>query len=244
MNSIKVKEHIVRWLYDYVKTSGVKGMVIGISGGIDSAVVSTLCAETGLPTLCIELPIHQAENQVQRAKKHIQFLKDKYPNVSDLTINLTSVFDEFVKQIPEAENNALALANTRARFRMSTLYYFAGLQGFIVVGTGNKIEDFGVGFFTKYGDGGVDISPIADLMKSEVYQLAQILNISLDIQDQLGATYDELEWAMLATEQGKKPIDYEGREKQVIAIYQRLNKINQHKMTPIPICIIPTELKN
>ena len=181
MNSIKVKEHIVRWLYDYVKTSGVKGMVIGISGGIDSAVVSTLCAETGLPTLCIELPIHQAENQVQRAKKHIQFLKDKYPNVSDLTINLTSVFDEFVKQIPEAENNALALANARARFRMSTLYYFAGLQGFIVVGTGNKIEDFGVGFFTKYGDGGVDISPIADLMKSEVYQLAQILNISLDI---------------------------------------------------------------
>ena len=260
MNSIKVKEHIVRWLYDYVKTSGVKGMVIGISGGIDSAVVSTLCAETGLPTLCIELPIHQAENQVQRAKKHIQFLKDKYPNVSNLSINLTSVFDEFVKQIPEAENNALALANTRARFRMSTLYYFAGLQGLIVVGTGNKIEDFGVGFFTKYGDGGVDISPIADLMKSEVYQLAQILNISLDIQkakptdglfgddrsdeDQLGATYDELEWAMLATEQGKKPIDYEGREKQVIAIYQRLNKINQHKMTPIPICIIPTELKN
>ncbi|MDO4879853.1 MAG: NAD(+) synthase [Capnocytophaga sp.] len=259
MNIEKVKEHIVHWISDYVKKSGVKGMVIGISGGIDSAVVSTLCAETGLPTLCIEMPIHQAENQVQRAKKHIQFLKEKYPNVSDLSINLTSVFEEFKKQIPDTENNALALANTRARLRMTTLYYFAGLQGLIVVGTGNKIEDFGVGFFTKYGDGGVDISPIADLMKSEVYQLAQILNVSSEIQkakptdglfgddrsdeDQLGATYDELEWAMLATEQGKTPENYEGREKEIITIYQRLNRINQHKMQPIPICIIPSELK-
>lgn len=255
----KVKNHIVAWLKNYAEITHVKGFVIGISGGVDSAVVSTLCAETTLPTLCIELPIHQAQNQVDRAKNHIAFLEKKYTNVSSLCIDLTSVFDQFTKQIPPHNDNQLALANTRARLRMTTLYYFAGLQGFIVVGTGNKIEDFGVGFFTKYGDGGVDISPIADLMKSEVYELAEVLGISVDIrkakptdglfgddrsdEDQLGATYDEFEWAMLETEKGNNPEDYSDRKKEVLTIYQRLNKINQHKMIPIPICKIPSELK-
>lgn len=259
MNAEKVKNHIVNWLKNYAENTGIKGFVIGISGGIDSAVVSTLCAETSLPTLCIELPIHQAESQVSRAKNHILFLKEKYSNVSDICIELTSVFDEFVQQIPKTKNNDLALANTRARLRMTTLYYFAGLQGLIVVGTGNKIEDFGVGFFTKYGDGGVDISPIADLMKSEVYQLAEFLHISQDIrkakptdglfgdnrsdEDQLGATYDELEWAMLQNEKGKIPTEFSGRKQEVLAIYQRLNKANQHKMKPIPICLIPENVK-
>ena len=148
----------------------------------------------------------------------------------------------------------MALANTRARLRMTTLYYFAGLEGYIVVGTGNKIEDFGVGFFTKYGDGGVDISPIADLMKSEVYKLGEYLHIPKSIlkanpsdglfgddrsdEDQLKATYDELEWAMLQTEQGKKAEKFRGREREVFEIYTRLNRANQHKMQPIPYCKI------
>lgn len=260
MNTEKVSAHIISWLKKYAENTGIQGFVIGISGGVDSAVVSTLCAETKLPTLCLQMPIHQAKNQVDRAEKHIAFLKENYPNVTDLCIDLTAVFEAFVSQVPMVEKRDLALANTRARLRMTTLYCFAGLEGKIVVGTGNKIEDFGVGFFTKYGDGGVDISPIADLMKSEVYELAQHLGINEDIrrakptdglfgddrsdEDQLGASYDELEWAMLQSDHfGKKPTDFKGRQKEVLAIYQRLNKANQHKMNPIPICEIPKELR-
>ncbi|CEN34357.1 NAD(+) synthase [Capnocytophaga cynodegmi] len=256
MNAEKVVKHIVKWLKDYAENAGVKGLVIGISGGVDSAVVSTLCAETGLPTLCLELPIHQAESHVSRAKQHIDFLKKNYTNVSSLEVDLTPVFDQFVAQIPPTDKSSyeMALANTRARLRMTTLYYFAGLEGYIVVGTGNKIEDFGVGFFTKYGDGGVDVSPIADLMKSEVYLLGKYLNIPKSIlqakpsdglfgddrsdEDQLKASYDELEWAMLQDEKGKTADDFSGREKEVFQIYKRLNKSNQHKMNPIPICKI------
>ncbi|MFK8302348.1 NAD(+) synthase [Capnocytophaga stomatis] len=256
MNAEKVSKHIVQWLQNYVESSRVKGLVIGISGGVDSAVVSTLCAKTGLPTLCLELPIHQAESHVSRAKEHIDFLKKNYTNVSSLEVDLTPVFDQFVSQIPETDKPTyeMALANTRARLRMTTLYYFAGLEGYIVVGTGNKIEDFGVGFFTKYGDGGVDVSPIADLMKSEVYLLGKYLKIPESIlnakpsdglfgddrsdEDQLKASYDELEWAMLQDEKGKQADDFSGREKEVFQIYKRLNKINQHKMNPIPICKI------
>ncbi|MFJ1473426.1 NAD(+) synthase [Capnocytophaga cynodegmi] len=256
MNAEKVAKHIVKWLKDYAENAGVKGLVIGISGGVDSAVVSTLCAETGLPTLCLELPIHQAESHVSRAKQHIDFLKKNYTNVSSLEVDLTPVFDQFVTQIPPTDKSSyeMALANTRARLRMTTLYYFAGLEGYIVVGTGNKIEDFGVGFFTKYGDGGVDVSPIADLMKSEVYLLGKYLNIPKSIlqakpsdglfgddrsdEDQLKASYDELEWAMLQDEKGKTADDFSGREKEVFQIYKRLNKSNQHKMNPIPICKI------
>ncbi|GIM50034.1 NAD(+) synthase [Capnocytophaga stomatis] len=256
MNAEKVSKHIVQWLQNYVESSRVKGLVIGISGGVDSAVVSTLCAKTGLPTLCLELPIYQAESHVSRAKEHIDFLKKNYTNVSSLEVDLTPVFDQFVSKIPETDKPTyeMALANTRARLRMTTLYYFAGLEGYIVVGTGNKIEDFGVGFFTKYGDGGVDVSPIADLMKSEVYLLGKYLKIPESIlnakpsdglfgddrsdEDQLKASYDELEWAMLQDEKGKQADDFSGREKEVFQIYKRLNKINQHKMNPIPICKI------
>ena len=247
---------ITEWLKNYAEKAGVKGLVIGISGGVDSAVVSTLCARTGLPTLCLEMPIHQAESHVSRAEEHIAFLKDRYTNVSSIRVDLTPVFDQFVVQVPLTDKNTyeMALANTRARLRMTTLYYFAGLEGYIVVGTGNKIEDFGVGFFTKYGDGGVDVSPIADLMKSEVYKLGEYLGIPKSIlkakpsdglfgddrsdEDQLKATYDELEWAMLQTEQGKKADDFSGREREVFEIYTRLNRANQHKMQPIPICKI------
>lgn len=258
----KINQHIVKWLLDYANNAKVKGFVVGISGGIDSALTSTLCAQTGLPTLCIEMPIHQAESHVNRAYEHIDQLKKRFSNVFNERADLTPVFETFKNQVPASENEAvlnLSLANTRARLRMTTLYYFAGLHGFLVAGTGNKVEDFGVGFFTKYGDGGVDVSPIADLVKSEVRLLAEFLKVPESIlkakptdglfgddrsdEDQIGANYDELEWAMNQIENGKTLEDFSGREAEVFKIYKRLNTINQHKMIPIPICSIPKDLK-
>lgn len=262
MNTAKVAKHITQWLKEYAEKAKVNGFVIGISGGIDSAVTSTLCAKTGLQTLCVELPIHQAKSQVNRANEHISFLKKQYNNVNEVEVDLTSTFEDFKTVVPKVDASPkvdLSLANTRARLRMTTLYYFAGLHGLLVAGTGNKIEDFGVGFFTKYGDGGVDLSPIADLVKSEVYELATYLGVPNSIQkaqptdglfgdsrtdeDQLGASYDELEWAMQMQTKGKTINDFSGREQEVYRIYTRLNRINQHKMIPIPICKIPNELK-
>ena len=255
--SQRIKEQIVKWLLDYATNAKVKGFVIGISGGIDSALTSTLCAMTGLPTLCIEMPIHQAESHVDRANEHIDQLKKRFPNVANDRTDLTPVFEMFKKQVPTSKNEAalnLTLANTRARLRMTTLYYFAGLHGYLVAGTGNKVEDFGVGFYTKYGDGGVDISPIADLMKSEVRLLAKHVDVPESIvkakptdglfgddrsdEDQLGASYDELEWAMLEKEKGKHLDEFTGRKAEVFKIFSRLNTINQHKMQPIPVCEI------
>ncbi|MVX36428.1 NAD(+) synthase [Myroides sp. LoEW2-1] len=257
-----VTNHIVMWLKEYATQAKVNGYVIGISGGIDSAVTSTLCAMTGLPLLCVEMPIHQEVSQVTRAKEHISFLKAKFNNVQSVEADLTDTFESLIKAVPSSQSEYLlnlTLANTRARIRMTTLYYFAGINRSLVAGTGNKVEDFGVGFFTKYGDGGVDLSPIADLMKSEVRQIGEYLQIPSSIiiakptdglfgddrsdEDQLGASYDELEIAMLAHEQGAKTDDFTGREKEVFEIYSRLNRINQHKINPIPICIIPTSLK-
>lgn len=262
MQTEKIINHIVNWLSDYLINSGQKGFVLGISGGIDSAVVSTLCAKTGYPVLCMELPIHQAENQVTRALNHINWLKSNFEKVEGKSVNLTTVYDEFVSVAEKSDNEYaynLSLANTRARLRMTTLYYYAGLYGYIVAGTGNKVEDFGVGFFTKYGDGGVDISPIADLMKSEVYKIAEFLGINYEIQkaaptdglfgdnrtdeDQLGATYDELEWAMKAAERGQISKDFSEREREVMEIYEKRHRANLHKMVPIPICEIPEEWK-
>jgi len=162
MQTEKVIDYIVNWLKDYATNAKIQGFVVGISGGIDSAVTSSLCAKTGLNVLCVEMPIHQAESQVTRAQEHITQLKSKFSNVSDTRVNLTPVFEEFKNSVPKSDSEALlhlSLANTRARLRMSTLYYLAGLNGYLVAGTGNKVEDFGVGFYTKYGDGGVDISP-------------------------------------------------------------------------------------
>jgi len=257
-----INTHIVTWLHNYAENAGVKGFVVGISGGIDSALTSTLCAQTGLPTLCVEMPIHQAESHVSRAKEHIKNLEKKFPNVTSAHADLTPIFEAFKKQVPETENQHildLTLANTRARLRMTTLYYFAGLHSALVAGTGNKVEDFGVGFFTKYGDGGVDISPIADLLKSEVRALAKHLGVTESIitakptdglfgddrsdEDQIGASYDELEWAMEQLENGKNHDNFTGRQKEVFEIYKRLNTINQHKMNEIPVCKIPHNLK-
>lgn len=165
MQTEKVIDHIVNWLKEYATNANIEGFVIGVSGGIDSAVTSSLCAKTGLKTLCVEMPIHQAQSQVTRAQEHIAQLKERFPNVSDMRVDLTPVFEEFKSVVPKTAPSAqldLSLANTRARLRMSTLYYFAGLYKYLVAGTGNKVEDFGVGFYTKYGDGGVDLSPIAN----------------------------------------------------------------------------------
>lgn len=239
----KIIQHIVDWLNAYLAQSHQKGFVVGISGGIDSAVTSTLCALTQKPVLCLEMPIHQDPSQVSRAQQHIEWLTKKYPNVEGKTISLTSVFDTFQNQLPpteKADQHLLSLANTRARLRMSTLYYFAALEHYLVAGTGNKVEDFGVGFYTKYGDGGVDIAPIADCSKTEVWELATYLGISKDIIDaeptdglwddgrtdvnQLGMTYQELEAAMSS----KKDKNYEK--------YMQIRKKNLHKMEPIPVC--------
>ena len=262
MNTAAVKNHIVNWLRDYATKSGMNGFVIGVSGGIDSAVTSTLCAETGLEVLCLEMPIHQAPNQVSRALNHVKWLQASYPNVRMTQVNLTPVFDTLIAGLPPVENEEerfMSLANTRARLRMTSLYYFAALEKLLVAGTGNKVEDFGVGFFTKYGDGGVDLSPIADLVKTEVYELGELLGINREImeaaptdglwgddrtdEDQIGASYPELEWAMEQTENGKNATDFEGRKKEVFEIYTRLNRANQHKMVPIPVCSIPLSLK-
>jgi NAD+ synthase len=263
MQTQKVIDHIVNWLKDYAINAKVNGFIIGVSGGIDSAVVSTLAAKTGLKTLVLEMPIRQKADQVDRAQDHIDFLKANFPNVEGFTVDLTPVFESFETTVNDYKEGAwsknLSLANTRSRFRMVTLYYYGQLNGLLVTGTGNKVEDFGVGFYTKYGDGGVDISPIADLYKTQVYEIAKELNILESIQkavptdglwdadksdeDQMGATYPELEWAMDQQSAGKTEADFEGREKEVMEIYLKFNKATQHKMNPIPVCEIPVELK-
>lgn len=262
MQTEKVIDHIVNWLRDYANNANVNGFVIGVSGGIDSALTSTLCAKTDLDLLCVEMPIHQAPSQVTRAMNHIAWLQSNFTNVKKVEVNLTPVFDNLIAVLPKVENEEsrfMSLANTRARLRMTTLYYFAALHKYLVAGTGNKVEDFGVGFYTKYGDGGVDLSPIADLLKSEVYELAKHLGVNNEIiiaaptdglwgddrtdEDQIGASYPELEWAMQMADKGKKASDFEGRKKEVFEIYSRFNAANKHKMIPIPICEIPKNLK-
>jgi NAD+ synthase len=267
LNYNAIGEGISEWLKAYAEKSGQKGFILGVSGGIDSGVVSTLCARTGLPLLILELPIHQGQGEVDRAKSHIQWLKDNFPNVTSKEIDLTEAYDVLygayadkskgVFGMISAESFDFSMANTRSRLRMTTLYQYAGMNGLLVAGTGNKVEDFGIGFYTKYGDGGVDVSPIADLMKSEVYALGAELGINEDIltaaptdglhtdgrtdEDQIGATYDELEWAMITSEWIKQ--DFDGvikkelseRQKEVLEIYSKFHNSNKHKMDAIPV---------
>lgn len=259
MQAQAIIKHINQWMQNYAKTAKSKGFVVGVSGGIDSAVTSTLAAETGLPVLCVEMPIHQADDQVSRAQEHINWLKKNYSNVSSVDVELTNIFDNFIDAVHAVENSKKSLrslVNTRARLRMTTLYYFAQLNNYLVAGTGNKVEDFGIGFYTKYGDGGVDLSPIADLMKTEVFALGKELDVCQSIldapptdglwnddrtdEDQIGATYPELEWAM--TFEGEENNLYD-RQKEVLTIYRSFHQANQHKMIPIPVCEIPKELK-
>ena len=242
----KVANHITEWLTNYLEETGMNGFVVGISGGIDSAVTSTLCAKTGKSVLCLEMPIKQESSQVNRAQDHIKWLKANFKNVKSFRLPLDSVFESFTEIIPTAEDKEaqfLSLANTRARLRMTSLYYFAALHHCLVAGTGNKVEDFGVGFYTKYGDGGVDISPIADCNKTEVWEIGKSLNILKEIieaaptdglwddgrtdEGQLGLKYEELEEAM-------NNVNSINRQK-----YEKIRKMNLHKMEPIPVCKIP-----
>ena len=273
LNYSETQQKITNWLKNYATDSKMNGYIIGVSGGIDSAVCSTLCAQTGLPLIVIRMSIHQAQDQADRGAKHIEWLKTKYQNVSSLDIDLTSVYD---KQIDSIENSGgfdniseeqifLTSANTRSRLRMVTLYGVGGAHKLLVCGTGNKVEDYGIGFFTKFGDGGVDVSPIGDLMKSEVYELGKELGIIQEIldarptdglwdddrtdEDQLEATYDELEWAMKFYESCPKECNdtfFHGfeskffeplsdRQKIVLRIYWKRHTANTHKMNMPPI---------
>lgn len=258
MKHREVIEHIKDWLKHYSDQSHTNGFVVGISGGIDSAVTSTLCALTGKKVVALNMPIRQFQNEFNRSAEHIAWLKTNFPNVESQTVELTGVLEAYEKALPIVTQDFLSMANTRARIRMSTLYAFATNQKLLVAGTGNKVEDFGVGFFTKYGDGGVDLSPIADLYKSEVYALAKELGVVSSIlnaaptdglfedgrsdEDQIGATYYELEWAMEYIEQ-KIDAPLTDRQKLVMKIYQQRNLVNQHKMQAIPVCLIPKNLK-
>jgi NAD+ synthase len=264
MKTAAVIDHISQWLKTYCETNRQKGFVVGVSGGIDSAVTSALCARTGLHTLCVEMPIHQAQSHVTRALEHVARLQATHSNVILERIDLTPTFDTLERALPDSANEAahqLALANTRARLRMTTLYYLAGIHGYLVAGTGNKVEDFGVGFFTKYGDGGVDLSPIADLTKTEVYAVAKELGIVQSImqasptdglfgdsrtdEDQIGASYPELEWAMDLRERKMDvdQLDLSQRQRAVLAIFDKRHAANRHKMDPIPVCLIPAALR-
>ena len=259
----------------YALQARAKGFVVGVSGGIDSAVTSALAAQTGLAVHLLEMPIYQPESHVTRAWEHMDHLAEKHANVFKRRVDLSPVYEAHVKalDLDDSDSQFLALANTRARLRMATLYAEAQNHGLLVAGTGNKVEDFGVGFYTKYGDGGVDLSPIADLMKTEVYALGAYLGVSKSIlkarptdglwsddrsdEDQLGATYPELEWAMDFAEtigwDPSTPYEADGRflagrgltvrQGEIFQIYARFHRANRHKMRPIPVCVVPKALK-
>ena len=238
---MELGERISNWILDYSNQSKLDSLVVGVSGGIDSALVSTLCAMTGKRTILLSLPIYQNSSHLSRAEKHIKNLKSRYKNIESYEFDLSDVLEKFLVKF---ENKSeLSEANTRSRIRMITLYHIASLNNGLVVGTGNKVEDFGVGFYTKYGDGGVDISPIADCNKSEVWEMGKELGILNEIieaaptdglwddgrtdEGQLGFKYHELEEAM------------ENSNSKFRSEYEKIRKQNLHKMEPIPVCKIP-----
>ncbi len=244
METKKKIDFIKNWIKEYVNSMPVKAksLVIGISGGIDSSVSSTLCALTGMKTIVLSMPIKQKNEQHDLSLKHQAWLKQNFKNVNGYTIELDNLFGAFKTSLSKFDNDH-GMANSRARLRMTTLYQVAAANQGIVVGTGNKVEDFGVGFYTKYGDGGVDISPIADCNKSEIWELGRELKILQEIieapptdglwddgrtdEGQLGLSYKELEEAMINENSSN-------RDK-----YLKIRKANLHKMDPIPVCKIP-----
>ena len=239
MNYKQLELDIVGWLKDYYWMNSIKAFVVGVSGGIDSAVVSTLCARTGLPTYVLTMPLHSKEDNTILSDAHAYQLVEKYSNVTLVNVDLSETYDKLMLHVDDTfTGNELANANTKSRLRMVSLYQVAGSVGGIVVGTGNKVEDYGVGFFTKYGDGGVDIAPIADLYKTQVWGFGEYLGVDDRIVDaiptdglwedgrtdegQLGASYEDLEEAM------------EYRRGPALDILDEYNRKNKHKMEPIP----------
>jgi NAD+ synthase len=248
--SIKIQD----WIKSYVYENGISTLVVGVSGGIDSAVVSTLCAETGIPTIVVGLPINSSPENTKLSDLQISLLSAKYDKVEGNYIDLSPVFESFKyqKAFDKRFNSELGFANTKSRLRMVSLYQIAASSGGIVIGTGNKVEDFGVGFYTKYGDGGVDISPIADLYKSEVRELGKLLGVPQEIinaeptdglwednrvdETQIGSTYDELEWAMeYGMNKWSEQLELTEKEKTILTTYANFNTKNKHKMVSIPI---------
>ena len=246
MNYQKKIDYISKWIKEYATSLSFQpvSLVIGVSGGIDSAVTSTLCAKTGFKTIAISMPIKQNLNQHDLSLKHLDWLKNNFDNVETKIIELDNVFASFENTMKDF-NNSLAFANSRSRLRMVTLYQIAQANKGIVVGTGNKVEDFGVGFYTKYGDGGVDISPIADCKKTDVWNIGKSLGVIDEIieaaptdglwddsrndESQLGLSYEEIEDAM------------ENSNSKHIKKYQQIREPNLHKMKPIPVCILPKD---
>ena len=246
MNSDKKIEHISNWIKEYIISLQFQSpsLIIGVSGGIDSAVTSTLCCKTGFKTIAVSMPIKQNSSQHDLSIKHLDWLNANFNNVDTMIIELDDVFKSFEKTMTNF-NNKLAFANSRSRLRMVTLYQIAQANNGIVVGTGNKVEDFGVGFYTKYGDGGVDISPIADCTKTDVWNIGKSLGIINEIieaaptdglwddsrndESQLGLTYEQIEEAM--NNSNSKYYDK----------YKKVRELNLHKMKPIPVCMIPKD---
>ena len=241
--------NISNWIKNYAGEHNRETLVVGISGGIDSSVVSTLCAMTELPVYALTMPIRQIDSQNDLSMKQGEWLVKRFKNVSHCIIPLDSVYNNFQDSVGSSFDNEMAFANTKSRLRMVTLHQISGSKKGLVVGTGNKVEDFGVGFYTKYGDGGVDISPIADLFKSEVYELAKELDVMQEIidapptdglwedgrtdQDQLGGlTYDQMERAMDLDQKGAITI---GDDSSLLQNYRDIRKQNLHKMEPIPV---------
>ena len=259
---MKLHTQITKWIKDYAKKAKINTLVVGISGGIDSSVVSALCAKTGMTTIVVQMPIRQDKKLDNRSSLHAGWLLERFDNVTHMAMDLTPVFNAFEKKVDPfcgikdepRETYKLASANSRARLRMMTLYQIAQCHGGIVVGTGNRVEDFGVGFFTKYGDGGVDISPIGDCLKTEVWEIARELGIEQEIIDapptdglwedgrtdesQLGMTYPELEHAMALHNDDNcvyNPLTLTKTEKAQLKKYREIRARNMHKMNPIPV---------
>ena len=246
MNSDKKIEHISNWIKEYISSLNFQSpsLIIGVSGGIDSAVTSTLCCKTGFRTIAVSMPIKQNALQHDLSLKHLDWLNANFNNVDTMIIELDDVFKSFEKTMTDF-NNKLAFANSRSRLRMVTLYQIAQANNGIVVGTGNKVEDFGVGFYTKYGDGGVDISPIADCNKTDVWNIGKSLGVINEIieaaptdglwddsrndESQLGLTYEQIEEAM------NNPTS------SYFEKYMKIREPNLHKMKPIPVCILPKD---
>ena len=242
MNNIEKIDFISNWIKDYTHKGNFSSLVIGISGGIDSAVTSTLSAKTNIQTHVVTMPILHHQTLNDRGNNHVEWLKKKFSNITHHHIDLSRVFNEFQTELKD-NNSEHGYANSQARLRMTTLYQIAASNNGIVVGTGNKVEDFGIGFYTKYGDGGVDISPIADCLKTEVWDMGKELGINQEIIDadptdglwsdgrtdekQVGLSYKEIEEAMLNENSSNRDRYLEIRSK------------NIHKMEPIPVCILP-----
>lgn len=262
LDYLVVEKSLVDQLRAYCENAKQRGYVIWVSGGVDSAVVSTLVAKTWLPVYVVEMPIHQRNEEVSRAQEHIAWLRSNYSNVIEWKEDLSRVFDLMAEKITHAADTLawagdtrLALANTRSRLRMVSLYAMAGTFRLLVAGTGNKVEDYGIGFFTKYGDGGVDVSPIGNLYKSEVRALGRSMWVRSNLTEaiptdglhtdgatdetQIGAKYDELEWAMGEYDTGKRMEDFSGRARDVMDIYTRRHEVNGHKMSMPPVFTIP-----